>query len=132
MQGQIGLRAGPFMAASDSWRIEVQGKQAHGSRPWQAVDPIVTSAQIINALQTIVSRQVDLTLNPAVVSVGAIDAGIRNNIIPSSAQMIGTIRTFDPAQREEIIAAMDRITQSVGERRTAPPRRSRWIPTAIR
>ncbi len=55
--GQIGLRAGPFMAASDSWRIEVQGKQAHGSRPWQSVDPIVTSAQIINSLQTIVSQQ---------------------------------------------------------------------------
>jgi amidohydrolase len=111
--GQIGLRAGPFMAASDSWRIEVQGKQAHGSRPWQAVDPIVTSAQIINALQTIVSRQVDLTLNPAVVSVGAIDSGIRNNIIPSSANMIGTVRTFDPAQREQIFASIDRITKSV-------------------
>jgi amidohydrolase len=111
--GQIGLRAGPFMAASDSWRIEVQGKQAHGSRPWQSIDPIVTSAQIINSLQTVVSRQVDLTLNPAVVSVGAINAGVRNNIIPSSAQMVGTIRTFDPKQREEIIAGMNRITQNV-------------------
>jgi amidohydrolase len=111
--GQIGLRAGPFMAASDSWRIDVQGKQSHGSRPWQGVDPIVTSAQIINSLQTVVSRQVDLTLNPAVVTVGAINAGVRNNIIPSSAQMIGTIRTFDPQQREAIISSMNHITQSI-------------------
>jgi amidohydrolase len=111
--GTIGMRAGPYMAASDSWRIEVQGKQSHGSRPWQGVDPIVTSAQIINALQTVVSRQVDLTFNPAVVTVGAINAGIRNNIIPSNAQMIGTIRTFDTKQRESIISGIDRIVKSV-------------------
>jgi len=111
--GQIGVRAGPFMAASDSWRMEVLGKQSHGSRPWQGVDPIVTSAQIVNALQTIVSRQVDLTLNPAVVTVGAINAGVRNNIVPSNAQMIGTIRTFDPKQREAIIAGIDRMVKNV-------------------
>ncbi len=68
--GEISVRAGPFMAASDFWRIEVMGKQSHGARPWQGVDPIVTSAQIINALQTVVSRQVDITLNPAVLTVG--------------------------------------------------------------
>jgi amidohydrolase len=113
--GEIGLRAGPFMAASDAWRLEVLGKSSHGSRPWQSIDPIVTSAQIINALQTIVSRQVDLTLNPAVVTVGAINAGVRNNIIPASAQMIGTLRTFDPKQREQIIAAMQRLIQATAE-----------------
>jgi amidohydrolase len=111
--GQIGLRSGPFMAASDSYTIEVLGKQAHGSRPWQSVDPIVTSAQIIGGLQTVVSRGVDLTLNPAVVSVGAIKSGIRNNIIPDRAEMIGTIRTFDEAQRADIIAKMTRITENI-------------------
>ncbi len=110
--GQIGIRSGPFMAASDSWEIQVLGKQAHGSRPWQSIDPIVTSAQIINGLQTVVSRSVDLTLDPAVVTVGAIKAGVRNNIIPDRAEMIGTIRTFDPAQRADIIAKMKRIAES--------------------
>jgi amidohydrolase len=111
--GQIGLRAGPHMAASDSWRIQVQGKQAHGSRPWQGIDPIVTSAQIVNALQTVVSRSVDLTANPAVVTVGAINSGIRNNIIPASAEMIGTIRTFDADQRADIIKRMDAVVKNV-------------------
>lgn len=110
--GQIGLRSGPFMAASDSWTIEVLGQQAHGSRPWQSIDPIVTSAQIINALQTVVSRSVDLTLDPAVVTVGAIKSGVRNNIIPDRAEMIGTVRTFDPGQRTDIFAKMKRITES--------------------
>lgn len=107
--GEIGVRAGPIMAASDSWKIEVLGKQAHGSRPWQGVDPIVTAAQIVNGLQTIISRQVDITANPAVVTVGAINAGIRHNIIPDRAELIGTIRTFDPEQRKQIIAGIDRM-----------------------
>jgi amidohydrolase len=111
--GEIGVRAGPIMAASDAWRIEVLGQQAHGSRPWQGIDPIVTAAQIVSGLQTIVSRQVDLTANPAVVTVGAINAGIRHNIIPDRAEMIGTLRTFDPKQREQIIAGIDRIVQNV-------------------
>jgi amidohydrolase len=110
--GQIGLRSGPFMAASDTWKIEVLGKQAHGSRPWQSIDPIVTSAQIINGLQTVVSRSVDLTLNPAVVTVGLIKGGVRNNIIPDRAEMLGTIRTFDPQQRADIIAKIERITEN--------------------
>ena len=76
----------------------VTGKQTHGSRPWQGVDPIVVAAQIVNALQTVVSRQLDITRNPAVVSVGVIKGGVRNNIIPDSVEMIGTIRTFDPKQ----------------------------------
>lgn len=111
--GEIGVRAGPIMAASDSWKIEVLGKQAHGSRPWQGVDPIVTAAQIVNGLQTIVSRQVDVTANPAVVTVGAINAGIRHNIIPDRAELIGTIRTFDSKQREQILAGIDRMVQNV-------------------
>src|SRR5262245_6116117 len=89
--GDISVRAGPRMAASDSWRIEVRGKQSHGARSWQGVDPIVTSAQIVNALQTVVSRHVDITLNPAVLTVGAINAGVRFNIVPDRAELIGTI-----------------------------------------
>ncbi|MEZ5515457.1 MAG: amidohydrolase [Steroidobacteraceae bacterium] len=109
--GTIGYRGGPLMAGSDSWRIVVQGRQTHGARPWGGIDPIVISAQIINALQTVVSRQVDITENPAVVTVGAIKGGIRNNIVPDEVEMIGTIRTFDIAQRQDIIERMQRIVE---------------------
>ena len=80
--GTIGYRSGPFMAGSQAWNAVVTGRQTHGSRPWQGVDPIVVAAQIVNGLQTVVSRQVDITRNPAVVSVGVIKGGVRNNIIP--------------------------------------------------
>lgn len=109
--GEIGVRAGPLMAASDPYKIVINGKQTHGSRPWQGVDPIVAAAQLINALQTVISRYVDITENPAVVSVGAINGGIRNNIIPERVEMIGTIRSFDAAQRAAIIERMGRIVQ---------------------
>ncbi len=109
--GEISVRAGPFMAASDFWRIEVLGKQSHGARPWQGIDPVVAAAQIVNALQTVVSRQIDITLNPAVVTVGAINSGVRYNIVPDRAELIGTIRTFDPKQRETVIANMQRIVE---------------------
>ncbi len=111
--GQIGYRSGPFMAGSDSWRMLVRGRQTHGARPWNGVDPIVTAAQIVNALQTIVSRQLDIAANPAVVTVGAIKGGIRNNIVPDEVEMIGTIRSFDPAQRAEIIARMRRTAEGI-------------------
>ena len=91
-----------MLAAADSFRILVKGRQTHGARPWGGVDPIVVSAQIINALQTIVSRQIDITTTPAVVTVGAIKGGIRNNIIPDEVEMIGTIRSFDLQQRADI------------------------------
>ena len=113
--GQIGVRAGPTLAASDGWRIEVTGKSSHGSRPWQGVDPIVTAAQIVNALQTVVSRRVDITLNPAVVSIGVMNAGVRNNIIPANVEMLGTIRTFDLKQREQIFADIGRMVTSTAE-----------------
>ena len=109
--GTIGYRSGPFMADSQKWKAVVNGKQTHGSRPWQGVDPIVVSAQIINALQTVVSRQVDITQNPAVVSVGAIKGGVRDNIIPDSVEMIGTVRTFDPDQKQQILDSMTRIVE---------------------
>jgi amidohydrolase len=110
--GQIGYRSGPLMAAVDSFRIEIRGRQAHGSRPWNGVDPIVTAAQTINAIQTIVSRGVDITENPAVVTVGAIKGGIRHNIIPDTVEMIGTLRTFDPKQREDILRKLQRIVEN--------------------
>jgi amidohydrolase len=113
--GDIGYRSGPFMADSNAWKITVTGRQTHGSRPWGGVDPIVVSAQIVNALQTIVSRQIDLTDQPAVVTVGAIKGGIRNNIIPDSVEMIGTVRTFSPTQKKQIFESMARITEKTAE-----------------
>jgi len=113
--GTIGYRSGPFMAGSQAWNIAVNGKQTHGSRPWQGVDPIVVAAQIVNAMQTVVSRQVDITQIPAVVSAGIIKGGIRNNIIPDSVEMIGTIRTFDPKQKQQIHDAMKRLVENTAE-----------------
>jgi amidohydrolase len=113
--GTIGYRSGPFMAGSQAWKIVVNGKQTHGSRPWQGVDPIVVSAQIITAMQTVVSRQIDITQNPAVVSAGIIKGGVRNNIIPDSVEVIGTIRTFDAKQKQQIYDAMKRIVENTAE-----------------
>jgi amidohydrolase len=111
--GTVALRAGPLMAGSDFFRIVVTGRQSHGSRPWQGVDSIVTAAQIVNALQTIVSRQLNITELPAVVSVGAINGGVRHNIIAESVEMLGTIRTFSPEMRQDIIDRMGRIVTNV-------------------
>jgi len=111
--GVIGYREGSLMAASDRFKMVVKGRQTHGSRPWNGVDPIVTAAQIVGAMQTIVSRQVDITRYPAVVSVGAIKGGIRNNIIPESVEMVGTFRTFDPAVRTQIIDSIKRTAEGV-------------------
>ena len=109
--GQVGYRAGPMFAASDSFRIVVHGRGTHGARPWGGVDPIVISAQVIDALQTIVSRQVDITANPAVVTIGAIKGGIRNNVVPDEVEMLGTIRTFDAQQRADIFARVRRTVE---------------------
>lgn len=111
--GVIGYRPGPMMAGSDSFAISVQGRQTHGSRPWGGVDPVVTASQIVSGLQTIVSRQIDITEVPAVISIGAIKGGIRFNIIPDNVEMIGTLRTFDPGMRTDIIKRMDRTVQSI-------------------
>lgn len=113
--GMIGVRSGPMMAASDRFEVTVKGRQTHGSRPWNGVDPIMVSAQIINAMQTIVSRQTDVTKAPAVVSVGAIKGGIRNNIIPDSVNMVGTIRNFDMQIRDDIHRSLERIVLNTAE-----------------
>jgi len=111
--GVIGYRSGPMMAGSDSFKLEVRGRQTHGSRPWGGVDPIVASAQIIMGLQTIVSRQVDITDTPVVLSLGAIKGGIRFNIIPDAVEMIGTLRTFDDAVRSDVMERMRQTTSHV-------------------
>jgi amidohydrolase len=113
--GEIGYRVGPFMADSNAWKIVVNGRQTHGSRPWRGVDPIVVSAQIVNALQTVISRQADLTDQPAVFTVGAIKGGIRNNIIPDSVEMIGTMRTFSPSMKKQMVENVARITEKTAE-----------------
>ncbi|TRW49874.1 amidohydrolase [Aliidiomarina halalkaliphila] len=100
--GHIGYRKGPLMASSDRFEIRVRGEQTHGSRPWGGVDPIVVAGQIINNVQTIVSRQVDITKAPAVVSFGIVEGGVRNNIIPDEVYLEGTIRNFDMGIRSQI------------------------------
>jgi len=100
--GRITYRPAGMMAASDWFTIKVKGKQSHGAAPWMGVDPIAISAQIINGLQTIVSRQTELTKEAAVISVGRINAGIRENIIPEMAVMAGTIRTLDEDMQKKI------------------------------
>jgi amidohydrolase len=100
--GKITYKAMGMMAAADIFTIKVKGKQTHGSRPWGGVDPIVVSAQIIMGLQTIISRQTDLTDEAAVITVGKISGGVRNNIIPEEAEMTGTIRTLDTAMQRII------------------------------
>jgi len=113
--GTIKYRPGSIMAASDVFRITVNGKQTHGSTPWTGVDPIVTSAQIINGLQTVVSRQAELTNEAAVVSVGKIEGGVRNNIIPEEARMVGTIRTLDAAMQDKVHADIRRTATRIAE-----------------
>lgn len=100
--GTISYRPAGMMAASDWFSIKVKGKQSHGAAPWMGVDPIVVSAQIITALQTIVSRQTELTKEAAVITIGRIQAGVRENIIPEEAFMAGTIRTLDKEMQKKI------------------------------
>ena len=111
--GVIGYRAGPFYAGADAFRIEVHGRQTHGARPWNGVDPIVVAAQIITGLQTIVSRQLDIADVPAIVTIGSIHGGVRHNIIPDSVEMLGTLRTFRPEIRERALAMIRRTATDI-------------------
>jgi amidohydrolase len=113
--GVIGYRPGPLMAGSDYFTIVVTGSQTHGSRPWGGIDPITVSGQIITGLQTIVSRQIDITHVPAVITVGAIKGGIRFNIIPDSVEMVGTVRNFDRAMRDDIVKRMQTTASNIAE-----------------
>ncbi|HYC92694.1 MAG TPA: amidohydrolase [Thermoanaerobaculia bacterium] len=111
--GEIGYRPEGMMAAVDSFKIVVRGKQTHGAYPWLGVDPIVTASQIVLGLQTIPSRQLDSTLAPSVVTVGAIHGGVRSNIIPDEVEMIGTIRSLEAKMREDIHARIRRTAESI-------------------
>ncbi|MCU0392476.1 MAG: amidohydrolase [Thermoflexibacter sp.] len=113
--GKIRYRPEGTMAASDRFTIKVKGKQTHGASPWAGVDPIVVSAQIVNGLQTIVSRQVPLTEDAAVISVGAIHGGVRNNIIPESVEMEGTIRTLNNDTQDQIHKKIELIATKIAE-----------------
>jgi amidohydrolase len=113
--GVIEYRPGATMAAVDQLSIKVNGKQAHGANPWMGIDPIVTASQIVMGLQTIVSRNVNITQDPAIVTVGAIHGGIRQNIIPESVQMIGTIRTFGQDQRALVHQRIKDIAENVAK-----------------
>jgi amidohydrolase len=106
---------GGAYASADDYRILVKGKQTHGGYPWNGTDPIVVSAHIITALQTIVSRQMNLTRSPSVVTVGKIQGGVRSNIIPEQVEMVGTIRALHPDDRAMLHAKIRRIATSVAE-----------------
>ena len=111
----LSYKPGGALAAADRFTITVQGKQTHGARPWGGVDPIVVSAQIIQGLQTIISRQTELTNEAAVISVGKIQGGVRNNIIPESCEMVGTIRTLDPNMQKIIHEKIKRTATLIAE-----------------
>jgi amidohydrolase len=111
--GHLSYRPLGAMASADVLHIVVRGRQTHGAIPWGGVDPIVLSSQIVLGLQTIVSRQSDLTTSPAVVTVGSIQGGVRSNIIPDSVVMLGTVRTFDAAMREDIHKRIRRTAEMI-------------------
>lgn len=113
--GTLSYKPAGMMAASDWFTIKVHGKQAHGSAPWGGIDPIVVSSQIINNLQTIISRQTELTKEAAVITVGRINSGIRENIIPEYAEMAGTIRTLDVDMQKDIHEKMKRTVEKTAE-----------------
>jgi amidohydrolase len=113
--GTLAYRSGGMLASSDNLRIVVRGVQTHGAMPWGGVDPIVTASQIVMGLQQIVSRQVDLTNSPAVVTIGQIEGGNRGNIIPDTVLMVGTIRSLDPDTRTDVHERVRRIAENIAE-----------------
>jgi len=117
--GTLKVRPEGILAAVNSFRIDIKGKQAHGSAPWSGTDPIVTAAQIVNNLQTVVSRNAELTKAPAVVTVGAIHGGVRSNIIPEDLYMLGTIRTLDPEMREMVLRRVREVATKTAESNNA-------------
>ncbi|MDW7692619.1 amidohydrolase [Flammeovirgaceae bacterium SG7u.111] len=113
--GKIGYKPGGTMASANRFTITVKGKQVHGAYPWSGIDPIVTSSQIIMGLQTIVSRSSELTNEAAVVSIGHIDGGVRNNIIPEEVKLDGTFRALDENMRLKIVEKINLIATNIAE-----------------
>ncbi|MGN6291159.1 MAG: amidohydrolase [Chitinophagaceae bacterium] len=114
-EGTIEYKSGSFMAAADFFTIKVKGKPSHGSQPWLGIDPIAASAQIIQGLQNIVSRQSELTKAPVVITVGKIQSGVRNNIIPEDAIMLGTIRTLDSDMQKKVHEQFRHTIKTIGD-----------------
>ncbi|MEP2935132.1 MAG: amidohydrolase [Gilvibacter sp.] len=111
--GTLAYKPGGIMAASQSFEIEVKGKQTHGSMPWGGVDPIMAAVKIIDGLQTIISRESPLTQEAAVLSIGKITSGVRSNIIPESAQIVGTLRTLDKNMQKQINQRMKEMVPAI-------------------
>jgi amidohydrolase len=111
--GNIGYRSGAVNASSDGFRLIVKGRQTHGAMPWNGVDPVAVGSQIVTALQTIVSRETDVTTRPAVLSVSTFHAGVRYNIIPDKAEMSGTLRTYDEQVRQRVMGRAKEMAESI-------------------
>jgi amidohydrolase len=118
--GEIGIRYGPMMASTDRFELTIHGKGGHAAHPHKAIDPIVIAARVIDSFQTIVSRQTS-PVEPAVLTIGRIQGGTTHNAIPDSVEMEGTIRTLNPATREQIISSMKRIAENASAMSSAPP-----------
>ncbi|MDE2260541.1 MAG: amidohydrolase, partial [Betaproteobacteria bacterium] len=118
--GTLSYRSGPAMASSDTLRIVIEGRQTHGAMPWYGVDPIVVASQVVLGLQTIQSRQLDVTHEPSILTVSSFHGGVRDNIIPERVELLGTIRTFDEAMRADIARRVtttaEKIAESAGAR----------------
>ncbi len=110
--GHIGTRKGAFMAGSDTMHITLHGRGTHGAQPWKGVDVVSLSAAVVQALNTIAARQIDVTESPTVITIGSLQAGVRNNIIPDDAVLAGTVRTFSAARRKDVL---ERITRTVND-----------------
>jgi amidohydrolase len=113
--GQILWRSGPTLASTDDLDITVHGKQSHGASPWAGIDPIVVGSQIVLGLQTIESRQVEVTKEPSIVTIGMFNGGVRSNIIPDTVTMSGTIRTFDDSMQDDIHKRVERTAKLIAE-----------------
>jgi amidohydrolase len=113
--GTIKYKSGSMMAASDWFEIKIKGRQTHGAYPWLGIDPIAAASQIINGLQMIVSRRSDLTKAPVVITVGRINGGVRENIIPEELTMAGTIRTLDPGMQKDVHEKIKTTVQKIAE-----------------
>jgi amidohydrolase len=111
----IAYKSGGMMAAVNSFEINVKGKQSHGSTPWTSIDPIIASVKIIDGLQTLVSREMPLTTEAVVLTIGKIESGVRHNIIPESAQMLGTLRTLDADMQATIIKRMKEMVPAIAK-----------------
>jgi len=111
--GTVAVRPGPALSGADGFKLVVHGRQTHGAMPWHGVDPIVTAAQIVTQAQTIVSRRLDIGTLPAVLSFGIVEGGARHNIVPDKVELQGTLRTFDPAMRQQAIDGLRDIAEHV-------------------